>query len=123
VDGDGSFQMTSQELATAVQERLPLTVLVLDNGTLGMVDQWQDRFFGARKSQVDLRGAPVDYVALARAYGAAAHAVSTPGALDAALGAALAADGPTLIAARTDPAAQVFPMIRPGDAAVDCIEE
>jgi acetolactate synthase-1/2/3 large subunit len=123
VDGDGSFQMTSQELATAVQERLPLTVLVLDNGTLGMVDQWQDRFFGARRSHVDLRGAPVDYVALARAYGADAHAVETPAELEAAFDVALAATGPTLIAARVDPRAHVFPMIQPGDAAVDCIEE
>jgi acetolactate synthase-1/2/3 large subunit len=115
--------MTSQELATAVQERLPLTVLVLDNGTLGMVDQWQDRFFEARRSHVDLRGAPVDYVALARAYGAEAHAAATPAALEAALDAALAAEGPTLVVARVDPQAHVFPMIQPGDAAVDCIEE
>ena len=65
VDGDGCFQMTSQELATSVTEDLPIVVVIVNNGYLGMVRQWQDMFFEERFSQVRLDEVP-DYVKLAR---------------------------------------------------------
>jgi acetolactate synthase-1/2/3 large subunit len=54
IAGDGSFQMNSQELATAVQYQLPINIAIINNGYLGMVRQWQELFFGGRYSQVDL---------------------------------------------------------------------
>jgi acetolactate synthase-1/2/3 large subunit len=122
VDGDGSFQMTSQELATAVQERLPVIVVIVDNGCLGMVQQWQTLFFEERLSQVELGERGPDYAALAHAYGARAATVDDEAGLDAALAEALEAGETTVIDARVDPREQVFPMIPPGAAAVDCVE-
>ena len=70
VDGDGCFQMTCQELATAVTEELPIVVVIVNNGYLGMVRQWQDMFFEERFSQVRLPQGSPDYAKLAEAYGA-----------------------------------------------------
>ena len=70
VDGDGCFQMTCQELATSVTEELPIVVVIVNNGYLGMVRQWQDMFFEERFSQVRLAQGSPDYVKLAEAYGA-----------------------------------------------------
>ncbi|HEX7582757.1 MAG TPA: biosynthetic-type acetolactate synthase large subunit, partial [Gaiellaceae bacterium] len=70
IDGDGCFQMTSQELATAALEDLPIVVVIVNNGYLGMVRQWQDMFFEERFSQIKLTHSLPDYAALARAYGA-----------------------------------------------------
>ncbi len=70
VDGDGSFQMTLQELATAVSEQLPVTVVILNNQTLGMVDQWQTTFYAGRRSQVDVTGGHIDFATIARGFGA-----------------------------------------------------
>ena len=70
VDGDGCFQMTCQELATSVTEDLPIVVVIVNNGYLGMVRQWQDMFFEERFSQVRLAQDSPDYVKLAEAYGA-----------------------------------------------------
>ena len=70
IDGDGCFQMTSQELATSVTEDLPIVVVIVNNGYLGMVRQWQDMFFEERFSQVRLAQDSPDYVKLAEAYGA-----------------------------------------------------
>ena len=69
VDGDGCFQMTQQELATSVLERLPIVVVLINNGHLGMVRQWQDMFFEERFSQIELTQHVPDYAALAEAYG------------------------------------------------------
>ena len=70
VDGDGCFQMTCQELATAVLDDLPIVVVLINNGYLGMVNQWQDMFFDGRKSHVHLTHQVPDYARLAEAYGA-----------------------------------------------------
>ena len=70
VDGDGCFQMTCQELATAVLEDLPIVVVLVNNGYLGMVQQWQDMFFDERRSHVHLTHSVPDYAKLAEAYGA-----------------------------------------------------
>jgi acetolactate synthase-1/2/3 large subunit len=122
IDGDGSFQMTSQELATAVQERLPVIVVVVDNGSLGMVEQWQRMFYAGRLSQVELTRAAPDYAALARAYGAFGASVTTLAQLRPALMTALASGGPALLHVRVDETVACYPMIPPGAAAVDCVE-
>jgi acetolactate synthase-1/2/3 large subunit len=70
IDGDGCFQMTAQELATCTTERIPIKVLVLNNGHLGMVRQWQELFYDERYSEVHLGFEVPDYVKLAEAYGA-----------------------------------------------------
>jgi acetolactate synthase-1/2/3 large subunit len=90
VDGDGCFQMTSQELATAVLEELPIVVVVVNNGYLGMVRQWQDMFFEERFSQIHLTHALPDYAALARAYGAVGLTAETEDELESALAEAVA---------------------------------
>ena len=77
VDGDGCFQMTCQELATAVLENLPIVVVLINNGYLGMVQQWQDMFFDERLSQVHLTHQVPDYAQLAEAYGAAGFMVDS----------------------------------------------
>src|SRR5205807_10270988 len=70
VDGDGCFQMTCQELATSVLENLPIVVVIINNGYLGMVQQWQNMFFGERLSHVHLTHPVPDYAMLAEPYGA-----------------------------------------------------
>jgi acetolactate synthase-1/2/3 large subunit len=122
IDGDGSFQMTSQELATAVQERLPVIVVLVDNGSLGMVEQWQRMFYEGRLSNVELAPAAPDYAALARAYGAFGATVTTLAELRPALMTALASGGPALLHVRVDETVACYPMIPPGAAAVDCVE-
>src|SRR4029077_18529677 len=89
VDGDGCFQMTSQELATAVLEDLPIVTVIVNNGYLGMVNQWQTMFFDQRRSHVHLTHAVPDYALLARAYGAAGFTVSEESELEATLSEAL----------------------------------
>ena len=83
IDGDGCFQMTAQELATAVLEDLPIVVVIVNNGYLGMVRQWQDMFFEERFSQIHLTQTLPDYAALARAYGALGFTVDSADDLDA----------------------------------------
>ena len=78
--------MTSQELATSVTENLPIVVVIINNGYLGMVRQWQDMFFEERFSQVRLDAGSPDYVKLAEAYGAVGLRVDDEDELDAALG-------------------------------------
>ena len=77
IDGDGCFQMTGQERATSVLEGLPIVVVVINNAYLGMVQQWQELFYGERYSHVHLTHAVPDYAQLAEAYGAAGFTVST----------------------------------------------
>jgi acetolactate synthase-1/2/3 large subunit len=122
VDGDGCFQMTCQELATAVLEDLPIVVVVVNNGYLGMVQQWQSMFFEERLSHVNLTHAIPDYAALAEAYGAAGFTVSSEDELESALEQALASGRTAVVDARVDPAEQCFPMIPAGAAALDLIE-
>jgi acetolactate synthase-1/2/3 large subunit len=122
VDGDGCFQMTCQELATAVLEDLPIVVVIVNNGYLGMVQQWQDMFFGERLSQVHLTHAVPDYAMLAEAYGAAGFTVDTEDALADTLTEALTCGRTAVVDARVDPKEQCFPMIPAGAAALDLIE-
>ena len=122
VDGDGCFQMTQQELATAVLEELPIIVVIVNNGYLGMVRQWQDMFFEERFSQIQLTQAVPDYALLAQAYGALGFRAETADELQDALTAALASGRTCVVDARVDPSEHCFPMIPAGAAAVDTIE-
>ena len=122
VDGDGCFQMTCQELATAALERLPVVAVVLNNGWLGMVRQWQEMFYDERFAQTHLTHAVPDYAQLAEAYGCAGFTVESEDDLDAALTAAFAAGRTAVVDVRCDPEEKCFPMVPAGAAAVDIIE-
>ncbi len=122
VDGDGCFQMTCQELATATLERLPIVVVLVNNGYLGMVRQWQDMFFGERLSQIELTHALPDYAALADAYGARGFTVSSDEELEGALVEALACGRSAVVDCRVDPREHCFPIIPAGAGALDLVE-
>src|SRR6266480_2948235 len=122
IDGDGCFQMTCQELATSALEGLPIIVVIVNNGYLGMVRQWQDMFFDERFSQVNLTQTLPDYAALSRAYGGLGFTVENEAELYAALKEALASDRTCVIDARVDPREHCFPMIPAGAAALDVME-
>jgi acetolactate synthase-1/2/3 large subunit len=101
--GDGCFQMSAHELATAVQERLPIVVVVVNNGTLGTIRMHQERRFPGRVIGTDLVNP--DFVALARAYGAAGERVHDAAGFPAAFERARAADRPAVVELVTDPEA------------------
>jgi acetolactate synthase-1/2/3 large subunit len=122
VDGDGCFQMTCQELATAVLEQLPIVVVIVNNGYLGMVQQWQNMFFDERLSEVHLTHQVPDYAQLAEAYGAAGFTVSSDDELEPVLEEALALGRTAVVDARVDPKEHCYPMIPAGAAALDLIE-
>jgi len=122
VDGDGCFQMTAQELATAAVEELPIVVVLVNNGYLGMVTQWQDMFYEGRRSHVDLTGGVPDYAKLAEAYGGVGLVVTSEAELEPALEEALRLGKTVVVDCRVDPAEQCFPMIPSGAAALDMIE-
>ena len=114
IDGDGSFQMNSQELATAVQEHLPVKVAILNNGYLGMVRQWQDMFYDKRYSGVDLAASP-DFVKLAEAYGAVGLRAERPEEVPEVIEKALKVeDRPCVMDFRVAREANVMPMIPAG---------
>ena len=111
IAGDGGFQMTLCELSTAVLNKLPIKILVMDNKYLGMVRQWQNLFFDNRLSGVDLEGNP-DFVKLAEAYGAKGLRLRRNADIDKILTQALEYnDGPCLIHAECEKEDNVFPMI------------
>ncbi len=115
IDGDGSFQMTAQELVTATAEQIPIKVALLNNGYLGMVRQWQEMFYDERYSEVYLSPDLPNYVGWAEAMGCAAFRVETPeGVLPAIEKANEIDDRPVVIDFRTDAAEQVFPMVPAG---------
>jgi acetolactate synthase-1/2/3 large subunit len=122
VDGDGCFQMTLQELATSVTEDLPIVVVIVNNGYLGMVRQWQDMFFEERFSQVRLAQDSPDYAKLAEAYGAVGLRAETADELEASLAEALACGRTAVVDCRVDPTEHCFPMIPAGAAALDLVE-
>ena len=109
LNGDGSFQQTMQALVTAVEAKLPIKVVILDNGSLGMVRQWQELFYEKRFFSVAL--ANPDFVKLAEAMGAAAFSARLPEELDAAYDAMLAVtDRPAVVHVVVDPAENCYPM-------------
>lgn len=120
VAGDGSFQMNSQEMATAAINHIPVKVLLLDNRTLGMVHQWQKLFYQERYSATVLDANP-DFVKLADAYGWKAERIESPDQVDAALDRMLASDEPYLLDVAISPDQNVYPMVAPGAALDDII--
>ncbi|MBB5606019.1 MULTISPECIES: biosynthetic-type acetolactate synthase large subunit [unclassified Janthinobacterium] len=113
VSGDASILMNIQELATAVQHRLPVKVVLSNNGYMGMVRQWQELIHGGRYSHSYTEALP-DFVALARAFGWQARTVEHRAELDAALAECLAADGPYFLDVRVHGEENCFPMMAPG---------
>jgi acetolactate synthase-1/2/3 large subunit len=112
--GDGGFQMTMAELATAAIHELPVKVLIINNNYLGMVRQWQELFFENRLSGVDLEGNP-DFVKLAQAYGIQAWRIRRPADVDRVLRKAHEYDaGPCVVVAEVVKEDNVFPMIPAG---------
>jgi acetolactate synthase I/II/III large subunit len=123
ISGDGGFQMTMCELATAALHKLPVKILIINNSYLGMVRQWQELFFDNRLSGVDLEGNP-DFVKLAAAYGIKGWHVKRPADVDRVIKAAMAwNEGPCLIEAEVIKEDNVFPMIPAGAALKDMLIE
>ncbi len=115
IDGDGSFQMTAQELATCTIERIPIKVLILNNGHLGMVRQWQELFYDERYSEVNLGFEWPDFVKLAEAYGGVGLRCDRAEDVDATLEKAIAVEGvPVVVDFRVDAHEGVFPMVPAG---------
>jgi acetolactate synthase-1/2/3 large subunit len=110
VSGDASVMMNIQELATAVQHRCPVKLILSNNGCMGMVRQWQELHHGGRNSHSYSEAMP-DFVALARAFGWEARRVEHPDQLDAAMLQCLAPDGPFLLDVVVEQAENCFPMI------------
>ena len=121
VAGDGGFQMTLQELVTAVQERLPVKIALFNNGYLGMVRQWQEMFFEGHLKEVPMPGP--DYVKLAGAYGIPALRVEHQEDVADALRQAEEYDGPFLIEFVVAQEENVFPMVPPGGSLADTMED
>ena len=114
VVGDGGFQMTLCELATAQVHKIPAKCLIINNNFLGMVRQWQEMFFENRLSGVDLEGNP-DFVKLAQAYGIKAFRIRRPADVDRILKQAIDyRDGPCVVVAEVVKEDNVFPMIPAG---------
>ncbi len=122
IAGDGSFGMTENNLATAVEEELPVIVVVLNNNVLGMVAQWQRLFYNKRYSAVKLKGNP-DFVKLADAYGADGVRTETIDEFRTAVRRAMKADVPTVIDVPIHPDENVLPMIPPGMGLKDTLWE
>ena len=122
IDGDGCFQMTCQELATAALERLPIVAVIINNGWLGMVRQWQEMFYDERFEQTHLTHAIPNYAQLAEAYGCAGFTVESEDELEAALAAAFACGRSAVVDVRCSAEEKCFPMIPAGAAAVDVLE-
>jgi acetolactate synthase-1/2/3 large subunit len=122
IAGDGSFAMTENNLATAVEENLPVIVVVLNNRMLGMVAQWQRLFYGRRYMAVKLGEYP-DFVKLAEAYGAVGVRPETLGEFEKAVQTALDDNLTTVIDVPIDPEENVFPMVPPGKGLRDLLVE
>ena len=120
VVGDGGFQMTNQELATAVQYGLPVKILIMNNGYLGMVRQWQEMFYDRTYSEVDISVAP-DFVKLAEAYGAAGFRAERPSELRSVIKAAIEHKGVAVVDIVVTKEENVFPIVPAGANARDMI--
>lgn len=121
VVGDGGLQVTLQELATIVQDNIPVKIAIVNNGYLGMVRQQQQFFYKARYSASPLSGP--DFVKLGEAYGIPSLRVTHRSELVPAIKAAMAADGPFLIDFLVEEEENVYPMVPPGGSIADIIIE
>ncbi len=121
IDGDGSFQMTIQELATIAQERLPIKIAILNNGYLGMVRQWQELFYEKRYVATPLSGP--DFVKVAEGYGIPGLRVTRKEDVTSAIKQAMAEDGPFLLDCKVEPEENIYPMVPPGASLEEVLEE
>lgn len=115
IAGDGSIQMNIQELATAVNYNVPVKVVILNNGFLGMVRQWQEIFYGRRYSNTNISRTP-DFVKLAEAYGATGLRATRPEEMEAVLKKGLETPGPVFMDIVVESEEGVYPMVGPGAA-------
>jgi len=113
VSGDGSFQMNSQEMATLVQYRLPVKIVILNNNFLGMVRQWQQLFFDKRYSQTCME-LPIDFTKLAEAYGATGLKATKPEEVEDVIKKAFATPGPVIMEFKVSREENVMPMVPAG---------
>ncbi|MBL7165931.1 MAG: biosynthetic-type acetolactate synthase large subunit [Dehalococcoidales bacterium] len=120
LDGDGSFQMTIQELATIAQERLPLKVAIFNNGYLGMVRQWQELFHERRYVATPLAGP--DFVKVAEAYGIPGTKATHRDEVAPAIQQAMNEPGPFVIDFQVEPEENVYPMVPPGGSLAELLE-
>lgn len=120
VAGDGSFQMNSQEMATAAVNGIDVKVLLMNNSALGMVHQWQGLFYNERYSETVLPENP-DFVKLCAAYGWGGRRVDDPAELEEAMRWLLDYEGPALLDMRIERSENVFPMVAPGAPLDDII--
>ena len=123
ISGDGSFQMNLQEIATAVEHKLPVKAAILNNGYLGMVRQWQQLFYNRRYSHTQLDITNPDFVKLAEAYGCLGIRVSRPEEVEPLTQRALKEPGPVIIDYVVEKEENVFPMVPAGAANKDMIED
>ena len=115
IDGDGCFQMTSQELITAAVEKIPVKIGILNNSNLGMVRQWQEMFYDNRYSQVHFSESVPDYVKMSEAMGCVGIRVESPEEVESAIDKANSInDQPVVVEFRVAPTEQVFPMVAAG---------
>jgi len=121
IDGDGSFQMTIQELATIVQDNIGVKIAIIHNSYLGMVRQWQELFYGRRYVATPLSSP--DFVKVAEAYGISALRVKSREEVVPAIEQAMAEQGPFLIDFVVEPEENVYPMVSPGAALTELLEE
>ena len=117
VAGDGSIQMNIQEMATIVENRLPIKIIILNNGYLGMVRQWQELFYKHNYSFTSMHGQP-DFVKLADAYGAEGYRITAREDLEPTLRKALASPNPAIVDVVIEPEEDVYPMV-PAGASLD----
>ena len=120
VVGDGGFQMSIPELATIASNGLPLKIIIMNNGWLGMVRQWQELFYNHRYSAVEMDCFP-NCELLAAAFGIKGRTIDKPGDLDTALQEALAEPGPYLLNVKVSPEENVYPMVPAGGAVNEMI--
>jgi acetolactate synthase-1/2/3 large subunit len=121
IAGDGGFQMTIQELGTIAQENLAVKIAILNNSFLGMVRQWQELFYQRRYVATPLSGP--DFVKVAEAYGIAAERVTDKLMVTSAIERAMAHQGPFLIDFQVEPEENVYPMVPPGAALAEILEQ
>jgi len=121
IAGDGGFQMTIQELATIVQEKVAVKIAIINNGYLGMVRQWQELFYGRRYVATPLSGP--DFVKIAEAYGLPGLRVRHKEEVVPAIEQAMEEQGPFLIDFVVEPEENVYPMVMPGAALTEVLEE
>lgn len=122
IAGDGCFRMNMNEIATATRYNIPMIQVVFNNHVLGMVRQWQDLFYGQRYSQTVLQD-KVDFVKVAEAMGCKAYRITKKEKVESVFKEALAANEPVFIECVIDPDEKVWPMVAPGAAISEIVDE